>query len=353
MGERDHQEVALHLAAVATAQEHGLSLGADGDDGRGPRRRGRGEERAAEQPRGGGRRGLVAAPRPAAIRLSTPTGRAARAVRAPRTTSTSSASSVAAGGTPAGRAPPGADADGPPGAGGVGTARSDTGRDPVTTAAAGRGAAAPADGAGGGATAGRAPAGSSRGGGGIVWRAAGGDARESDTVAGESGGAEAGPKDRGGVGRFCGGDGARGGTGRASGPSWTRALRTRSTSVRMAVAAGPAGAPDASGVGLLLDRAEARVDVAHELAERLGQLDVRADRAVEELLRDGADLRPDLAGVGGLGAARLGDHDPRVRPRGLRRDRLDRPESVAPFAAAPRRPRPRSRARPPGRGPSP
>ena len=58
-----------------------------------------------------------------------------------------------------------------------------------------------------------------------------------------------------------------------------------------------------------LDHAEALVHLADQLAERLGELDVRADRAVEQLLRDGIHLGPDLSRVGGLDALGLGDHD--------------------------------------------
>ena len=61
--------------------------------------------------------------------------------------------------------------------------------------------------------------------------------------------------------------------------------------------------------------ARPRLKLAHELAERLGQADVRADGAMEQLLRDGVRLGPALAGVGRLRVVWLGDDDPIRRGR--------------------------------------
>ena len=71
-------------------------------------------------------------------------------------------------------------------------------------------------------------------------------------------------------------------------------------------------------VRLALDRGQALAEVADDLAEGLRELDVRTDGAVKQLLRDRADLRPHLAGVGGLRSLGLGDHH--ARGRGRRRD---------------------------------
>ncbi len=69
-------------------------------------------------------------------------------------------------------------------------------------------------------------------------------------------------------------------------------------------------------VRLRVDGGETLAQVANDLAERLRELDVRTDGAVEKLLGDGADLRADLARVGRLRPLGLSDHDARGRGRG-------------------------------------
>ena len=68
-------------------------------------------------------------------------------------------------------------------------------------------------------------------------------------------------------------------------------------------------------VGLRMDGGEALAQVADDLAERFRELDIRADRAVEKLLGDGADVHTDLARVDRLRPLGLGDHDARGRGR--------------------------------------
>ena len=140
------------------------------------------------------------------------------------------------------------------------------------------------------------------------------------------GGAGAAVVPRGGVGGTCGGAGARpGDAGAADGRRLADVAQHELEAADLALDGG--GRRAARGVlarerqlvGLRVDGGEALAQVADDLAERLGELDVRADRAVEKLLGDGADLRADLARVGRLRPLGLGDHD--ARGRGARRAR--------------------------------